>query len=840
MKLSSPSSSFAIALLLGTLTLVGCGGALNFPDSVATVQAVGPPMSGRAFGGHAPIVGMHVYLAQPGTAGVGSPATPLLGNNGASSAGGYPLTANPSVNGDPYVPAGADYVTTDSSGAFSLTGAYKCTVGQPVYIYGYGGTPSTTPLASPPTYSISKIVVSNSGSASPTFAITVNATELLYTGENVTLSGLLNWFAPLNGTQVVLPAGLTTTTFEITSPDGGIAPGNGTYAGGNVQPTGMVTAGPQSNPSIVHLAILGNCPSSGNFSTPGNGALSYVYMSELSTVAAAYTFQPFTYSANNNAWDIGTYGTTQALLGIANAATTAGELYNIQGQGPQSSAYDGEGLLASTLTVNNNGAIPQATIDTLANILAACVDSAPNGSNAGSNGLSAQCSTLFTNATDDGLTTGVQPTDTATAAINIARYPAGNHSSTTGVNNNFVRNIYDITTGDVPFTPHLTAVPNDFTLVINYLYNAAAISVPGLLSNASLGAAESVAVDSTGQIWITAQGGGSAPGTVLWSPFGVRINHVSSSYILGYVSIDGADNAWTGNANSTSGIEEFSSAGNYLGTWGSGYNKAYTVVADDTGVAGNTGSAYFFANTGNTGGNYEMFEYGPLGTTIPGSPFSISPSVITGGDNVAHGAIDSGGNLWITTESSYQIARVSPTGSALFTPIVTAQQPEFPSIDHNGNAWIAVQETNAEIYVVTPSGGTTVLTSGTTHAELTSTFGSAVDGNGNVWFANRAGNYGGVSGVVGTNSIIEINGANQLAISPPTNYIPETEYSGTPTTMTKMLDGSLNLAIDPSGNIWVTNYTGGTVSEIVGAAAPVVTPLSVAAATGKLGLPPSP
>ena len=52
----------------------------------------------------------------------------------------------------------------------------------------------------------------------------------------------------------------------------------------------------------------------------------------------------------------------------------------------------------------------------------------------------------------------------------------------------------------------------------------------------------------------------------------------------------------------------------------------------------------------------------------------------------------------------------------------------------------------------------------------------------------------------------------------------------------------LNVAIDPSGNIWITNYTGGTVTnstgsvvEIIGTAAPVVTPLSAAAGGSLLG-----
>jgi streptogramin lyase len=222
--------------------------------------------------------------------------------------------------------------------------------------------------------------------------------------------------------------------------------------------------------------------------------------------------------------------------------------------------------------------------------------------------------------------------------------------------------------------------------------------------------------------------------------------------------------------------------------------------------------------------------------------------VITAGNDVAHGSIDSSGDLWLTTESSYQIARVTSTGASVFTPIVTVQQPEIPAIDASGNAWIAIQSDNpSAIYKVAPNGTFTVLGTGTTNstfhghtaigtgATLTATFGSAVDGNGNVWFANRAGSYGTPSGRTGTNTIFEINGSNNLAISPTSNYILEAQYPATPTSFTNMLDDSLNVAIDPSGNVWVTNYLGNSVVEVVGAAAPVVTPLSVAAGTNKLG-----
>jgi DNA-binding beta-propeller fold protein YncE len=49
------------------------------------------------------------------------------------------------------------------------------------------------------------------------------------------------------------------------------------------------------------------------------------------------------------------------------------------------------------------------------------------------------------------------------------------------------------------------------------------------------------------------------------------------------------------------------------------------------------------------------------------------------------------------------------------------------------------------------------------------------------------------------------------------------------------LDAPQGIAIDGSGSIWVANQNSSILSEIVGAAAPVVTPIDTATRTSKLG-----
>ena len=154
-------------------------------------------------------------------------------------------------------------------------------------------------------------------------------------------------------------------------------------------------AGSGENPASGLLAVLANCPQSGIISIPQP-----ITVNEVTTVAAAYVLAGFAKDATH----VSSSGTPLAQTGIANAFSNAVNL------------VDGTTGSALTTTPAGNGAVPQSEINTLANILAACV-----GLTSGTS-----CPSLFEAATDDGTATGTQPTDTATAAINIAHHPGAN------------------------------------------------------------------------------------------------------------------------------------------------------------------------------------------------------------------------------------------------------------------------------------------------------------------------------------------------------------------------------------------------------------------------------
>jgi hypothetical protein len=759
--------ALSLLLLAPTLFLFGCGSNALIPDTI-TDPGVMPAVQGTVFGGHAPLVGAHVYVLQMNSGAIGGLTTSLLGTGSSTAPGGYPLQTNPLIGGDPNIPSGWKYVVTDSSGSFSLLNGYLCSGNEPVYLYAYGGAPTTPSVPEP------------------------------------------------------------------------------------------------NNPAVVNLATLGVCPRSDTF----KGAVTYVYLNEVSTVATAYAFQGFTSPAHNDAIHIGYSGANspgEGLAGIQNAAANTFQLYDIAGSVAGHSANTktyGSPLGSSGSAVPNGGTgiVPQTVLDTLANILAACVDSG-NSSYPATN---AQCTTLFDNATSDGVlvtsTTSTVPPDTATAAINIARHPAGVGNSS------FASNLFNIPTGVVPFLPALNYPPPDFTVAIQYAAS----------TNSIYQGVRSVALDASGNFWIstwttpaiaetTTHGTGYVAEA---TPLGVIMTTSGTSPIMyapGNVAIDSSQNAWTGTANVSLGpiYEDGPSTGTTFRPYNPGFSAAIDPVAD---------------NSINSGLMY--FTHGPTCTVAPMSCGGVADNngtvteVNAGGSAVGsgyiflfppgafstHAAIDSAGYEWITSDTATYgnaITRVDkntaavPLGTGF--PILNSGlgicgsfiSPEQPAIDSSGNAWIPVYGLGAMgsgVYVVSPTAthAADCAFYNTEYGASAAPYGAAVDGANNVWITNtlggtsRTGYYGG-----GFGSLAELSATTGANLS-STNFQPINQISGSGTFT---LNDPLNVAVDISGDVFVTNYAGGvltsgSVLEFIGLATPLYGPLGVAAGASKIGTTP--
>jgi len=158
----------------------------------------------------------------------------------------------------------------------------------------------------------------------------------------------------------------------------GTTPGTQVYltaTGGN--------SGSGTNSNLTMAAALGSCAT-----LLANAATTFITINEVTTVAAAYALAPFASSITS----IGATGSNPS--GLVNAFANAALLANT------SAGSAGAAGLATGVTV------PTTEINTLADILAACVNTTGSAST--------QCTTLFS-------ATGA--TDTFGAALGIARNP---------------------------------------------------------------------------------------------------------------------------------------------------------------------------------------------------------------------------------------------------------------------------------------------------------------------------------------------------------------------------------------------------------------------------------
>jgi hypothetical protein len=822
--------------LLASVGLTGCAGigSAAFPDaSVNPAQITVGPIQGSNYGGHAPLAGAHIYVVEPGSGGYGSVVKGLL--TASTGVSGFTTVQNGSwTNGpttsDNFVPAtdsvGNHFygVTADLTGNFQL-GSFTCDAGSPVIIIGYGGSP-TFPSGSN-VFTTTSVTVSGGNTAT----FTVNTVENAYIGESFVIGttasghGLSTGPTSLNGTTgTVIATNLTTTTFA-TITSAGLT--NGTFA---QTTTNQITFSPTFNPSAVNMAVIGNCPSSApfNFGTSSSNPVKYVYMNEVSTTATAYAFAGFVSSTAHpqtglDEFHIGSSGTAQATLGIQHAALTAGNLYDITGSNITTS-YAGEGHIARTTTVGSNSTttatVPQALIDTIGNILAACVDSnntfvitsAPGVSPITSSGAqSPQCTALFQHATDNGATdtttynytlpaTGRQPFNIAQAAFSMANFPQGGGTGTTnssGVQTittqtpalatTWVTALYNIPSGNVPFTPNNVStsagVPDSWVIPISY-------------NNATLQTPYRMAIDSQGSFWVV---GGTAAGNtadyaVKFDAFGVQQASVTGVDEGTSIAIDISDNAWvTSGANST--LQKISSTGTVTQLTPAGLNAPYAIAID------NTGAPWFGNETGTS--VVKLTSAGTVTRTITNADFN----------EVEGAAIDSNNNAWFANVGDGNITEVLSAGTAPNQNLAGGTSSSRIQIDASNNIWVANIGGTASLYGYTNAG---VALTGSPYtvptATITNPEGLDIDGNSSIWLGN--------AGSATTSTVTEFTNAGV--------YVANLKFPGQ--------NNTRGAWVDPSGNVWCLENAlpSNTLIELVGVAAPVVTPIL----PGKLGVRP--
>jgi sugar lactone lactonase YvrE len=443
--------------------------------------------------------------------------------------------------------------------------------------------------------------------------------------------------------------------------------------------------------------------------------------------------------------------------------------------------------------------IPVAKINTLANILSTCINS--DGTTL--------CQPLFSAATPSG---GSAPANTLDAALNIARNPGAN-----------VAALFASSMAAPPFSPALIAAPPDWTLAITY-------------SGGGMDYPTAIAVDASGNVWAANSGWSSAPsGSVSeFSSTGQPlspVNYVTVSGVpvpTGYtdgslwenfgLAIDYLGNVWVTNQESTSvnsghgSVSELNSSGQIISTAGGFYSGGvYFPMA----VATDTDGSVWTANQGNS----TVSKMSSNGSAISASAGWGAGDRLAGPVAVA---IDASHNAWFANveADSGSVTVVSQDGSTITTIASGGSDTIGVATDSigvstgvsKGHLW-ASNYTSSSVseLELENNGSVTVVSTPYTGGGLSYPNGIAVDGAGNVWVANHGGNT--------ITELLGADGANPgQGISPASGFGKDAN-----------LREPYGIALDASGDLWVTNFGLSTITQFLGAGTPVKTPLVGAA-----------
>jgi hypothetical protein len=509
------------------------------------------------------------------------------------------------------------------------------------------------------------------------------------------------------------------------------------------------------NKALVMMAALGPCANLAK--------TSYIEINEVTTAAAAWALTPFMMSYSN----VGASLTNPE--GIANAFLDAGLL------------ADTTTGLAATLPANLS--IETDKLYALADAIAGCVNSD------GTTG----CGPLFTAATPSG---GSAPRNTLGAALNIVKNPGEN-----------VELVYKAIGGFHPFASGLKKAPNDWTMSLT-------------ITGGGLDSATSLAIDGESNVWVAGYGGPLSVFGPQGTPLSVKgfgIDDVAQVYA---VAVDSTGDIWVTNFNGGGG------AGSVTEFLGSDASPASSFGS----VAGTYDDSVLYPDglSADTNGNIFIANHDSSSATVYSSSGALVYSQLgTGLGLNAHPlgiAVDADHGFWLS-DADDTIAHISapsasyPYGQLLSHPSCCNESYGL-ALDVDGTVWVADYHGGpsydgafAEI-VTDPHGNSTVAIRDSTVGGINHPAFVTVDAGQNVWISNFQGA-----------SITEIAG-NHTSVAGGTALSPTMGIYGTGGFgLDASLDGPLGIAPDRAGNVWVSNEGKDTLVMFFGLATPTVTPV---------------
>lgn len=587
------------------------------------------------------------------------------------------------------------------------------------------------------------------------------------------------------GSTPIAIGGATVTIYQVQSGSPSVVTQTTSDGSGNFSVKVPTSSSNTNINPVTYYAVATKSPSMELMASLGTGPINTVRINELTTVASAYAFAQLFRSD---------YSIAGSSLPLSIAAGMAENLV---------SAQSGSASTVIQTTPNGYETNTWSALGTLANVLAACTQNISNA-----------CTNLFALTPS---TSGLTPTTTLQAMVNIALNPAVN-----------VTGIYNLGSVVTTYVPALNANQGPSSSAPFQKLDAWTMAVKVNNSgNAScpFGGPANVAFDVNGYAWINnnviqgtpnstnclivlkpngqpASGLGNMPnspitgGGILGSGFGVAIDK------LGFIW--SGSFGWGNNIPASGAVAKLSSLGAAISP-----NAGYT-----SGLLRVQGTAVDQSN------NIWMASYGNNAVVVYPNQTTNPVSYVDGNLQPFGVAISSDGYAWVTYSGSDTVSklRFSNGGiSKVFTVQLPGSTPEGVAIDSLGNAWVAGGK-NSTVYAINSSG---TIVGTYTGQGINGPRGISLDAKGNVWVAN----FGGPQEST-RYSIVQLCGATSscpsgvnvgAAITPSTGYtLPSAGSqvllnSGQPLYGTgsppsyKPLMRLTSVNADMAGNIWAAN-----------------------------------
>ena len=797
--------------------------------------------------------------------GGGTPTTTATATANLGGSGGAQVTSVSVVN------PGAGY---SSVPAISFTGGG----GSGAYAVATMSVNAVTVGAAGSNYTLSPVVSFSGGGgtgAAATASMGVNAINVVSGGSNYTQPPIITFSGGGGGSgasataflgsgpnagQVVgytintAGSGYTSSPTVIITPASGDTTGSGASAAATLDVVSYTVTSAGSNytssPTVTLTNALADTTGSGATATsalqvasvavPTGGYSGFtgppLVINEITTVAAGYALGNFASvsgstvgigaPATNNAAKSGGISTGCVANGGSCTTTAAAGLYHaFQNALNLANPFNSTTVQGAptSLPGNPSAVVPNALINSIADILANCVDTAGAGN---------QCNSSYLPST----------TDTFSMVKALAANPTLGGSGTAATN------LLTLASGaGAAFNPVVTTL-NDFSIGINYPAAAAGSLVydfSGALDINDVYYIGSSAVSGSGPIKVVSlSSNGSVLGisntSALKNSYSMTMDALGNGY---FGAGSGSGNSALGVFTTSGGVPTLSATPISIitsssGSQGAGLLKVYAIATDLANNVWVTGD-YSGANTtvftykcpptvttstvcvGEPGGNHSV--------NSSGNGLAVDPNQnVWVGTNATLGVIENTGTVsapaYATTISSNNTVTTTSLGGAPILGITFAGSPyvgyvsEYKTAGAAGIQPITPTLSGAGITAISASAVSNLNSSSSTDAD-TGPYTDEADGNGTVWAAG-----------FNDHSIIEF----LPGVSSSNKVNP---CLGATTTCTSIFTGTTNkptsVSIDSTGSVWSTNPGGSQVVQIIGSAAPTWPLLSL----GKVGTP---